>query len=443
MKHRVPVYVALVAILLLSAALPAAGAGQSTAVSTAWNATIAVVWPHDGAGHGTGVAGSRAVNISVWPRDQVSCSDAPPATPLWAARNNEPADAIRSDGQFTSRFSNGVSFPSLEYNDVGANIVDSPGSQYRFFLTPGSSNVWVHAADARTYLPQPFEPWGYSNGWPGEVDARIQIVFPHSGSTRVNVAVDLFEHGTHNSVPADYTPPGGLLLWTAEGNGRPSSTGLPVKEFYSVNGQGYPRWVFNNVPVQPGLQYNFIATVAGANTHPTVWTHARDPRTFLPNPQPPAGCTTGPVAGCVGTLNEREQRIAAAVPTMGCPAGPERTLSMARQSFQFGQMIWRSDGPTIYVLYNDGGWQSFVDAWRDGMPSSDPALLPPPGLLQPLRGFGKVWREQLGGPAARLGWATNDEAGMDGGFEVWQGGFSFRFGGEILVLVHGGSWRTL
>ena len=80
---------------------------------------------------------------------------------------------------------------------------------------------------------------------------------------------------------------------------------------------------------------------------------------------------------------------------------------VAREPFEHGQMIWRKDLSVIYALQSGPGpgrrpggrWAEYPDTWREGLPESDPALQPPAGLRQPVRGFGKVWREQLGGPA--------------------------------------------
>ena len=77
-------------------------------------------------------------------------------------------------------------------------------------------------------------------------------------------------------------------------------------------------------------------------------------------------------------------------------------------------MIWRGDDHTILVLLDNGAWQRFDDRWQEGQPAADPGLAPPAGLLQPVRGFGKVWREQLGGPNAATGWATRPEEAMAG-----------------------------
>jgi hypothetical protein len=68
------------------------------------------------------------------------------------------------------------------------------------------------------------------------------------------------------------------------------------------------------------------------------------------------------------------------------------------------------------VLVNDGqkpAWTYYPDEFKDGQPESDPAIVPPQGLLQPVRGFGLVWRTQER-VRNRLGWATAGELPFDG-----------------------------
>jgi hypothetical protein len=74
-------------------------------------------------------------------------------------------------------------------------------------------------------------------------------------------------------------------------------------------------------------------------------------------------------------------------------------------------MVWVRESGLIYVFFEDGGdpaWANFDDAWREGEPESDPDLSPPPGLQQPVRGFGEVWRDEPD-VRSRLGWATASE----------------------------------
>jgi hypothetical protein len=87
----------------------------------------------------------------------------------------------------------------------------------------------------------------------------------------------------------------GPHLFVAPGNGPIQPVGVaPQQITYTVNGQSFPRWVFNNVPVQPTQQYNFLADVSTdlktASRYSTIWTHSPDARTYLPHPHPPPPC---------------------------------------------------------------------------------------------------------------------------------------------------------
>ena len=65
----------------------------------------------------------------------------------------------------------------------------------------------------------------------------------------------------------------------------------------------------------------------------------------------------------------------------------------------------------IYVFFDDGTFQQFDDTWHDGDPPNG-NMSPPPGLFEPQRGFGKVWREGTGARVReRLGWATATRKG--------------------------------
>jgi hypothetical protein len=39
-------------------------------------------------------------------------------------------------------------------------------------------------------------------------------------------------------------------------------------------------------------------------------------------------------------------------------------------------------------------------------------MSPPPRLHEPVRGFGWLWRQYLGGPSGELGWARDHEKGF-------------------------------
>jgi hypothetical protein len=149
------------------------------------------------------------------------------------------------------------------------------------------------------------------------------------------------------------------------------------------------------------------------------------------------------------------------LPDLGCPVSNEMPASMASQPFQHGRMIWI--GPdaewselqsVVLVLDQEGvggqkgAWQRYPDTWQEGQPESDPAITPPGGLYQPIRGFGKVWREQLGGLQAAsenplgIGWAIAPEQGLDGLAQRYEHGWVVRLNGERLLLADDGTWRA-
>lgn len=112
-----------------------------------------------------------------------------------------------------------------------------------------------------------------------------------------------------------------------------------------------------------------------------------------------------------------------------CPLRPATFSWAAEQHFEHGRMVWLEDNDTIYVFYEDGAvyypehypdWQGhferFEDIWTPDEPESDPTVVPPEGLYQPIRGFGKVWREN---PEVRerLGWAIAPEQGFEGALQ--------------------------
>ncbi|HSJ54071.1 MAG TPA: hypothetical protein VLC52_10050, partial [Anaerolineae bacterium] len=59
-----------------------------------------------------------------------------------------------------------------------------------------------------------------------------------------------------------------------------------------------------------------------------------------------------------------------------------------------------------------GQWTELLEQW-DGVTDPDGVgLTPPPGLFEPKRGFGWLWRTELGGPSSQLGWAREEEKGF-------------------------------
>lgn len=156
------------------------------------------------------------------------------------------------------------------------------------------------------------------------------------------------------------------------------------------------------------------------------------------------GCATVP-GGTIGTIYQSDPSIAAAI---GCPlASAPTAVASAYQPFQNGVMVWvATPGQSvIYALYGNGTYQRFNDTFRDGLDPNSGGAVPPPGLVEPVRGFGKVWREN---PAARdtLGWALTGESGGTAEFLAFERGEMVRVpqAGQTYILITGapGTWSA-
>ena len=164
---------------------------------------------------------------------------------------------------------------------------------------------------------------------------------------------------------------------------------------------------------------------------------APPPATPTPVPTPSYGCALVPVAGFgqVWTTNVTVRN------RLGCPLAPEKSVAAAEQSFQHGTMFWFEDTQFIYILYSNGIWQSVVDTWRAGDPEQDPSITPPWGYYQPIRGFGKVWREEPG-VRDRVGWATEQERGLTAAKQQFERGMMIWSPTKgVFVVYQDGTWQ--
>jgi hypothetical protein len=126
---------------------------------------------------------------------------------------------------------------------------------------------------------------------------------------------------------------------------------------------------------------------------------------------------------------------------LNCPIEAEKSIWSAEQGFQNGTMIWFEDTSYIYVLYNNGLWQSVADTFVEGQPESDPGIVAPWGYYQPIRGFGKVWREEPG-VRDRLGWGTEGERGANLSRENFENGMMIWSPTRgVMVLYQDGTWQ--
>ena len=300
----------LVAAVLAAVCLAGCGAAESTAspapspagpLLNEWKPRLAIVFPRTNDGK-PGSPG-YAVNVSIWPSNRVLCDrPASPAVKLYVAKNFGPGDFVEQQPALTKRQSGSASFPSLEFDNVPANLVADPGASYSlvaYVRGQPASNAWLYGKPPNQYAP--VKPTGYGSPDPAAVDTLIQVVFPHDGNGKqvapaaareINVAVDIFQHGTELSVTPDahYAP----QLWMSQGSAPLAALPPGVqKTTYSVNGQGFPRWVFNDVRVDPAQSYHLLSTVSPlghqGGSFPNIWTHT-PAKAAAPNVAPPPPC---------------------------------------------------------------------------------------------------------------------------------------------------------
>lgn len=100
-------------------------------------------------------------------------------------------------------------------------------------------------------------------------------------------------------------------------------------------------------------------------------------------------------------------------------------IQVAEQVFENGRMFWLQPTGQIWVMIvtseGRGDWQIYEDNFVEGEPEFDPELVAPEGMEQPMRGFGKLWRESPGLREA-LGWAITPEFGFVTRYEYHPGG---------------------
>ena len=147
-----------------------------------------------------------------------------------------------------------------------------------------------------------------------------------------------------------------------------------------------------------------------------LWVAAnRDPQQ-VPVVQAPPTPTPPPEIACSRPVGSRFEGIWKGIQNrtdadlrLGCPLGEVRGEYGAGQRFQHGYMLWRENHDLVYVMYSNGEAVIEYDQFREGVDPEEIGHQAPPGLQEPIRGFGKIWREHLGGPSARIGWAIEHE----------------------------------
>lgn len=192
-----------------------------------------------------------------------------------------------------------------------------------------------------------------------------------------------------------------------------TATPLPTREPGGINSIAdmlpfvtpVPTGFISENPVQPTLS----ALQPTPVNLPTVTPAAGS---VLATPVPISVCQFLPTGG-FGQIVINEPNLPVQI---GCPVGsPPVTLNVASavQTFERGLMIWVETAPSaIYVFYNTGTFQRFDDTYNSATDPVSGGETPPNGLFEPVRGFGKVWRN-FSGVRDGLGWATAQESGTN------------------------------
>ncbi|MBA3530960.1 MAG: hypothetical protein H0T73_03420 [Ardenticatenales bacterium] len=193
----------------------------------------------------------------------------------------------------------------------------------------------------------------------------------------------------------------------------------------------------------PALAATSVAATTPTVDAPTV------PLSPTPLNTPVVMLQPSPVTSCAVAIHEpfREMWQQAGVSAENCPAADASTRAGAQELFERGRMFWVA-GPegsaegTIYVLLEAGEWELYPDTWTEGQVDRT-GLTPPEGMVEPQRGFGKVWREELGGVESPLGWATEFEQGGEVTVQpLLDGSYLLSFDGVIYHLPQGQSWSA-
>ncbi len=111
------------------------------------------------------------------------------------------------------------------------------------------------------------------------------------------------------------------------------------------------------------------------------------------------------------------------------PTNVVAEVAIAEETFEHGRMIWFRHNRQIWVLVEDedpatpgGDWYCYNDTFQEGEPEIDPELVPPEGMFQPRRGFGKLWRTHPD-LRERLGWALTPEFELTSQYTYIAGGY--------------------
>ncbi|WP_162909860.1 hypothetical protein [Aggregatilinea lenta] len=211
---------------------------------------------------------------------------------------------------------------------------------------------------------------------------------------------------------------------------------------------------------------SILPTAAERTTTPTPPPPITMTPTFTPSPTDtpvtpnaaayaPVGAAPGESTGACATAPEGSfATIYAADPQiqtgLGCPLSGSTPTSSAYTTFQNGLMVWVASlgsppQSVIYVLFNNGTYQRLTDTFTEGVDPSSTGMAPPEGFAEPVRGFGKVWRDT---PGVRegIGWASSGEIAGAAQVQLFERGemLALTQSGQTFIFIAGapGTWTA-
>jgi hypothetical protein len=126
---------------------------------------------------------------------------------------------------------------------------------------------------------------------------------------------------------------------------------------------------------------------------------------------------------------------------LGCPLYEAEADLWTVQSYEMGTMLERQATGTIFVLYEDGAYETYQsDAVPNTLPPGCQGDYIPPNRIQPRGGFGVVWCDEPG-VRDRLGWATDAEQAFGGVYQIFEGGAMLHRPDDGMYVLHSdGEW---
>ena len=279
---------------------------SSTSPPVEVDSRIEILWPH---GYAT-VGEAQLANMGL--RVYNSRMQEPPPcawTPnveLWMAHDAEP---LRRLGLAEQRTVDGRPFPFWEYNDLDVSWANDPDHKLIFLarvapsLAQSHGSAWIHAADARTYLPAPPTPTGLTDSAPEATDALIRVVWPHDQggdytppeqANLVNISAMLVAQDTLLALAPEHLPD---RVWLVGALDNQVGRRLAVGEQRTVRAGDftYTAFEFNNIDVSLARElshhWSFWLDIPDSDYSSNVWVHGIDSRTHAPELlEPIVGC---------------------------------------------------------------------------------------------------------------------------------------------------------